>query len=466
MARNGRRRRSRAALPVALLVVALGGGYVAGDVYDVVPGVLTLQPERPPDPPFPSMQVPEAAPIEVVGDLADAAGPAAEALASLRRTLLADPAVGSAGLLVTDVLTGEDLDAADAGSGHVPASTTKLLTATAAVAAAGADYRFTTSVVASGEGQIVLVGGGDLTLSAGVGDPGATVGRAGLADLAEATAQALSAAGTTRVRVGLDLSYYTGQDMAPRWDDIDLAAGDAMHMAPLAIDIGRLDGVRARTTDPAGDAATAFVEALTAAGVTVEGDVTSVTAPEGAAELAAVQSAPLGDLVAYTLQHSENILAEGLGRLVAHEADQEPSFAGAGLAVGAVLGDLGIDVGGLSLADTSGLSSTNRIAPRTLVDSLLTIAERPELGSVARGLPVAGLEGTLSTRLEDPPAAGLVAAKTGTLRAVASLSGFVTTADGKLLAFAVLVGDVPEGGIAAARDAIDDWIAAIASCGC
>ncbi len=447
-------------------MVVLGGGYVAGDVYDVVPGVLTLQPERLPNPPYPQIQVPAAAPLEVVGDPADAAQPETDALAALRQTLQGDAAVGSVGVLVADVLTGEELDAAAADSGHVPASTTKLLTAAAAVAAAGADHRFTTSVVAGAEGEIVLVGGGDLTLAAGAGDPDAIVGHAGLADLAEDTAEALTAAGTTRVSVGLDLAYYAGPDMAPRWDDIDLAAGDAMHMAPLAIEIGRVDGTRARVTDPAGEAAAAFVEALVAAGITVEGEVTESSASADGTELAAVHSAPLSDLIAYALQHSENILSEGLGRLVAHEAGEEPSFAGAGVAVGMVLGELGIDVAGLELADTSGLSSTNRISPRTLVETLTTVAERPELGSVARGLPVAGLEGTLSTRLGDPPAAGLVVAKTGTLRTVASLSGYVTTADGRLLAFAVLVGDVPAGGLAGARSAIDAWVSDLASCGC
>src|SRR5690606_31882093 len=111
-------------------------------------------------------------------------------------------------------------------------------------------------------------------------------------------------------------------------------------------------------------------------------------------------------------------------------------------------------------------SSTNRISPRTLIDTLTTIAASPALGSVARGLPVAGLEGTLSSRLEDAPAAGLVTAKTGTLVAVASLAGYVTTADGRLLAFAVLVGDVPTGGIAGARAAIDTWVSGVAACGC
>lgn len=466
MGSRSRRRRLRVVVPVTLAVLLLGGGYVAADIADLVPGVLTARPEAATDPPFPQPQLPPPAAADTVdGPPQDAREPAGTGLADLTAALAADPAVGDAGVLVSDVVSGADLDAHDATAGHVPASTTKLLTATAAVAAAGADYRFQTRVVEV-DGRVVLVGGGDLTLAAGNGDPDAVIGHAGLADLAEATAAELSARGVTSIAVGLDVSYYTGPDMPPRWDDIDLSVGDAMHMAPLAIDIGRQEGTRTRVADPAGEAADAFVDALVQNGITVEGEVAMVTAAEDAPELASVSSAPLSDLVAYTLIHSENILAEGLGRLVAHATGEEPSFTGAGVAVGAVLADLGVDVEHLVLHDTSGLSSTNRIMPRTLVDTLLQVAERPDLGAVARGLPVGGLEGTLYDRLQEPPAAGSVVAKTGTLRAAATLAGYVTTADGRFLAFAVMVGDVPSGAIAGARDAIDDWVSALAACGC
>lgn len=447
-------------------MVLLGGGYVAADIADLVPGVLTARPEAEPDPPFPQVDLPEAATADMVaGPQEQAAQPVADELADITADLLADGAVGAAGVLVTDVLTGEDLDGEAAAAGHVPASTTKLLTATAAVAAAGADHRFQTRVVED-DGRLVLVGGGDLALAEGAGDPDAVIGHAGLGDLAASTAAALAERGVTSVAVGLDVGYYTGPDMPPRWDDIDLSVGDAMHMAPLAIDIGRQDGRLARVTDPAAAAAEAFVAALVEEGITVEGQVADVTAAADAPEVAAVSSAPLGDLVAYMLRHSENILAEGIGRLVAHETGAEPSFTGAGIAIAQVLADLGVDVEDLSLHDTSGLSSTNRISPRTLVDALLEVSARPELGAVARGLPVAGLEGTLIDRMEEPPAAGLVVAKTGTLRAAATLAGYVTTADGRLLAFAVMVNDVPSGQLSGARDAIDEWATALAVCGC
>src|SRR5690606_41325009 len=127
---------------------------------------------------------------------------------------------------------------------------------------------------------------------------------------------------------------------------------------------------------------------------------------------------------------------------------------------------LGRAVAGPELHVTAGPAPTNRISPLTLVASLLAVAGRPALGAVARGLPVAGLEGPLSDRLREPPAAGLVAAKTGTLRATATLAGYATTDDGRLVAFAVMVGDVPTGAIAGARGAIDTWTDALAACGC
>ncbi|MFV0253445.1 MAG: D-alanyl-D-alanine carboxypeptidase/D-alanyl-D-alanine-endopeptidase [Beutenbergiaceae bacterium] len=464
--RPHRRRWYRSAWLPLVLLAGLLGGYVGADIADAVPGVLTTRPEPIPDPPYPQQSNPAAPVVAVAGPDAGAAIPEPAQIESLVATLLADPLIGpGAGVLVSDVLTGTELGAANADVAQTPASNTKLLTAAAAIATAGPDYRFRTTVVNGGDGQIVLVGGGDLALAAGAGDPGAIVGHAGVADLAAATAAALQASGTTSVTLGLDTSYYAGPALAPRWDGPDLANGDAMAMTPLAIDVGRREGTRSRDTDAGGTTAAVFVQALTTAGITVTGQVQSVQAATDATELAAVESARLEDLAADMLQRSENILAEGIGRLVAHQLGMEPSFEGAGTAVGAALADLGVDVGGLFLADCAGLSSTNQISARTLVQTLLQIAARPSLASVARGLPVAGLEGTLKDRF-DGVGAGLVNAKTGTLYTVTALSGYVRTADGRLLAFAVMADNVPRGSTTGARSAVDGFAQGLAACGC
>lgn len=463
-ARVYRRRRAAAVL---VLLVALLGGYAAADVADLVPGPLTARAPAGSPEPFPTAVLPgEPAVAPVAGPEADAPVPSALDLAALTDVLLADPATAGARVSVVDALDGTALVDAGAARAAAPASTLKVLGAAAALAAAGPDHRFTTRVVDGAEGAVVLVGGGDLALAAGQGDPDAVVGHAGLGDLAAQTAQVLLAQGRTSVALGLDESLYAGPELAPRWDARDLAVGDAMRMSPLAVEVGRLEGTNRREADPGRAAAQAFADALEREGVQVTGDLARGPAPQDADELAAVTSAPLADVAAYTLQVSENILAEAIGRLVALEAGEPVSFAGAGTAVRAVLAERGVDVTGLDLVETSGLSSANRVAPVTLTSTLELVASDPALSALARGLPVAALEGTLDQRLGGTPAAGTVAAKTGTLLAVVSLSGYVTTADGRLLAFAVIAADVPAGALAQARAAVDDWAAGVAACGC
>jgi D-alanyl-D-alanine carboxypeptidase/D-alanyl-D-alanine-endopeptidase (penicillin-binding protein 4) len=83
------------------------------------------------------------------------------------------------------------------------------------------------------------------------------------------------------------------------------------------------------------------------------------------------------------------------------------------------------------------------------------------------GLPVAGYDGTLADRGDSDPATapGTVRAKTGTLQGVHALAGTVVTADGRLLAFAV-VADAASGGEIATEAALDDVAATLAGCGC
>ncbi|UFU07165.1 D-alanyl-D-alanine carboxypeptidase/D-alanyl-D-alanine endopeptidase [Ruania halotolerans] len=463
-------RRRRLALLSAFLVILLGG-YTALDANDVVPGVLTREAPWPDPEPYPQVVAgaPAAAPDRVAGSAEDAPLPQTDALAALSSDLVASGAVGpSPGLLVTDVLTGEDLYGARATESYVPASSLKLLAGVAVVASYGDQHRFTTSVVDSGEDVVTLVAGGDLTLAAGEGDPDAVIGHAGLADLAAEVAAELAAQGRTEVQVALDDTLFTGPELAPRWGDVDLSGGWAMPMAPIAVDVGRREGTNVRSSDAGMDAAEAFADALAAAGISVSGDVSRAAAPEGATVLGSVESAPLRDLVSYTLQHSENILSEVLGRMTAVSTGHEASFAGAGEAVLAVLAELGLDTSGSSLADTSGLSSESVLTARLLTDAVRLAADgsHPELRSVVDALPVAGLEGTLASRLADTAATGTVRAKTGTLPQVVALTGIVTTDEGRLLAFAVLANDFDQGSAYLARIAVDEWISEVAACGC
>jgi D-alanyl-D-alanine carboxypeptidase/D-alanyl-D-alanine-endopeptidase (penicillin-binding protein 4) len=185
-----------------------------------------------------------------------------------------------------------------------------------------------------------------------------------------------------------------------------------------------------------------------------------------------VTSPPVQRLVEFMLATSDNVVGEALARQVALARGEPASFAGAGTAMTAELDQLGVEVGGLQLADGSGLSRTNRLTADLLTDLLGSAAtgpERPHAGVFA-ALPVAGWSGTLADRFRTPQprtgaGAGQVRAKTGSLNGVDALAGVVTTADGRVLAFAVLADAVPVD-TSTARAALDRIAAALAGCGC
>ncbi|MEO9222465.1 MAG: D-alanyl-D-alanine carboxypeptidase, partial [Mycobacteriaceae bacterium] len=128
----------------------------------------------------------------------------------------------------------------------------------------------------------------------------------------------------------------------------------------------------------------------------------------------------------------------------------------------------GIDVSGLAMRDTSGLSDLDRVPARALTDVLSQAAGNGPHGAALRPLlsklPVAAASGTLADRFDrvsTQTGAGWVRAKTGTLSGVNSLAGVVTDVDGRVLVFALL-----SNGPGAARPALDAIAAALRTCGC
>ncbi|WGW11004.1 D-alanyl-D-alanine carboxypeptidase/D-alanyl-D-alanine-endopeptidase [Saxibacter everestensis] len=466
----------KAAAACAAIVLVLGG-YAAADTADLVPGVLTTKPPREAPAPFP--EAPNLALDKTGAVLPDASADAGDAqpdgVASTVDPLLKDKALGkSVGVDIRDGLTGDELYSKAADEGHLPASTTKVLTAAAALTTLGSDRQLTTRVVAGpGSDEITVVGGGDMLLGRGDSDSAAVNGRAGLASLAKATADALREAGTTEVAVRLDDTLYSGKDVSDEWAANDVANGEVAPISPLMVDSGKeKPGQRTpRASAPADFAAGIFVEQLKKNGIKAVGKVARSAAQSDAEQLAEVKSASIGDIVEYMLLHSDNVVAEGLGRLVAVDTGRSGSFLDAADAVQSQVKEIGVDVAGVSLHDVSGLAHSNRITAQALT-GLLTVAAQqktPELDSLIPSLPVAGFSGTLTDRYGDSASkygAGLVRAKTGSLTGVSTLAGVVTDKSGRLLVFAVLADDVPKGGNDSARKAIDAVTAALAGCGC
>lgn len=422
--------------------------------------------------------------------LANADGNALEPAAAGVRAAL-DPLVSSAALgevvnvSVADVATGSVLYDRGAADGTVPASVTKLVTAATVLAARGAGHRIPTRAVAgAAPGEVVLIGGGDPTLA--VDGAGFYPGAARLDELAAQVKAALGDVAPARVVV--DSSLYSGPVHAPGWDDDIPTGGYGSAITALMTDGARGDleqakrdhddGTHAaeRVPEPDLHAGEAFARLLGVPTDAVERGRApeagaDATAGTPGAELGVVQSLPMVRLVDIMIADSDNVVAEALARQVALARGQPASFSGAGESMEAVAGELGLPVDALTLTDGSGLSRANRISPALLTDLIRLAADgsRPELATLFGGLPVAAWSGTLADRYTDVAAqagAGMVRAKTGTLTGVHAIAGLVTTADGRLLTFAVLTDQAPGDGLVAARMTLDRVAAALASCGC
>ncbi|WP_018636197.1 D-alanyl-D-alanine carboxypeptidase/D-alanyl-D-alanine endopeptidase [Parafrankia elaeagni] len=447
-------------------LTALAGALLAGS--------LSTAPAPTPGSSAPPLAGPRAEASALPGLDPDAPKADPAAVAARLAGALADPILGDPAALVVDALTGQVLVTHRATTPTAPASTIKIATATAALTALDPDTTLTTRAVylppAGGAattpgGTLWLVGGGDPTLTASTG-PAGYPPAARLSDLARQVHDAgITAVGTV---IG-DGTAYSGPTTAAGWRDGYVSDGNVTPVSALEVDAGRsapgAGGPRTPTPDAA--AAGAFAAALGAAGVPV-GAVTIGRADPAAHEVGSVDSPTIAVLVERMLTDSDNDLAESLGRQVAVARGLPATFDGAAQGVLGALRDAGIPTEGAVLRDTSGLSIDNRIAPATLVAALRTavMPGHPALRTVLSGLPVAGFTGTLGDRYgaaDTSSAAGVVRAKTGSLRIVTSLAGVVTDADGRLLLFG-LFAPVEEQGLT--KMALDRVATALASCGC
>lgn len=179
--------------------------------------------------------------------------------------------------------------------------------------------------------------------------------------------------------------------------------------------------------------------------------------------LAEHRSPPLREDVAFTLKTSANLHAE----ILLHHLGLKGPCPGVTTLQGArVLRNwllhLGIADHDLLLYDGSGLSTKDLVTPRSEAQLLAYAAAQPWFVQWKAGLPVAGVDGTLSGRFANSPLKGKVFAKTGTLGESRALAGFIQGASGREIIFAILV-DNHDPGSSADRTAMDKIVEAIAA---
>ena len=467
-----RRRYITVALSAALTTV-LCIGYVVADIFDKLPGVLTLQEVEHITAKTPGSAVPAAT---VVGGL-DASktvdAVAAKALISQFETAASDFG-GEYAIAIADaagnVVAEHDLD-----KSYTPASTMKTLTAYAAATTLDMGKTLDTQTYLEqredGTARLVLKGNGDMLLGAGASDSAHINGRAGLGTLAANTAKALRQRDITSVTLVYDDSLF-GND---RWPS-GIAELDSDHVyyaptASMAVDGGRnWNGVNpadpdifstypALSTQPAREAAQVFAQRLTEQGIAVNSSVEQGTVPEGTSPIAVVRSASLNEIMAFMLRHSDNSLAEEFGRLLALHLGADNSPAGAVRSVEQVLVQRGISTEGLIMPNCSGLSEGAKLTVRTLLEVQQRNLTSGAGAAAAEGLSVVGFVGTAANRLNDADEAGLIRVKTGSLGDVTSMTGNVSRHNGGALSFAVIVNNPDD--FEAAKSAIDTFVAAL-----
>ncbi len=365
--------------------------------------------------------------------------------------------------------TGEVLYAKRADELKRPGSGLKVLTAVAAIDVLGPDYRLTTQVVDSPvPGSVVLVGGGDATLSRlAPGEESFYPGAPRISELAAQTLAAYNSAhpGVPITEVVLDANYWNPSDSWDAgWKRSEQETGYQSEVTALQVDGDREDPATStspRSTDPIGRAGAEFVSALGLEGVTVREGF----AENGAPVLASVQSKTVKTLVKQMLLTSDNTLAEMLARVVSKESGLDGSAASLDKAFSRVLDKYGMDSREVTIRDGSGLSDDNAVSAGFMAEFMIKVADEKKLKDVFAGLSVAGKTGSLATRFtgDSAVAVGHVYAKTGWLETAYTLSGYIDAEDESRLTFAFYA--LGEGITEGAKQAIDGLVAGVYACG-
>lgn len=214
---------------------------------------------------------------------------------------------------------------------------------------------------------------------------------------------------------------------APFSDSVLVAGRFAARRAPQRVEIAVLD--------PTAFFQAALTQVLREAGIQVLGQTTAAATAD---TLFVWNSPALRDILPLFLKPSQNQIGETLLRTLGGETRGQASADSGRAAVREALQGFGIADDAYVVADGSGLSRYDYVAPETLARILVGMARRPDFDVFYQALPIAGVDGTIASRMRGTAAANNVHAKTGSIANVRSLSGYVTTADGERLVFVMV----------------------------
>ena len=331
------------------------------------------------------------------------------------------------GMYVYDLTDGQPLYAVNAAHRMRPASCQKIVTAVTALDCLTGDYQLQTDFRITG----TVTGGvlnGDLYVVGGM-DPLVTA-----SELLQAAATIKQQQGIERIAGNIIYDLSMRED-APLgwgwcWDD----------------DYGPLSAL---LVDGKATFEQNWTEALRKAGIEVKSEKLKIKNEKSFPRSVCSIRHGIDDLLVPMMKNSDNIYAECLFYQIAAQTGQK--YAGHKQAAGyteELMRRIGLDPDQYRVADGSGLSLYNYVSAEMLVAMLCHAWRTPGLRDhLLPSLPIAGFDGTLQKRLIGTAAEGNVRAKTGTVTGVVSLAGYLTTANGHTLAFAIINQGVPSSSI-------------------
>ena len=333
-------------------------------------------------------------------------------------TLLTDKILQTSqlGLMVYDLTADSAIYCHNERQTMRPASTQKLVTAITALDRLGGDYQLCTSLYYTGtvrdntlKGSLICVGGMDPAFDA---------------DDMKAFAESVRQMGIYAIQGNIvaDRSMKDDDLLGEGWcwDD------DNPTLSPLLC--GRKDNFAER-----------LVLALRNSGVTVDAQITVGRLPAQATMICTTVRT-IDDILRLMMKDSDNLYAEAVFYQLAAATGGRPATAKhARQSIERLVQQVGLNPSDYKVADGSGLSLYNYVTPEMHVRLLRYAYHNPAIiGHLLQALPIAGIDGTLKSRMKGTPAEGNVRAKTGTVTCVSALAGYCTTAGGHDLCFAIM----------------------------
>jgi D-alanyl-D-alanine carboxypeptidase/D-alanyl-D-alanine-endopeptidase (penicillin-binding protein 4) len=326
----------------------------------------------------------------------------------------------------------------------VPASNQKLLTTYAALLRLGPNFRYRTRVAADAapdeagvvNGNLYFIGDGDPFLSTDEWWSQYEDNEGRHHTRLETLADQIVAAGIVGVTGSVvgDESLFDAERQSREWPERLVESKQSGPLSALTVNEGFVawqevftdSRQRSETDNPPLQAASLLAELLAERGVAIGAAAPAPAAagvtPSGVAEITAIESPPLIEVLTHINSHSSNLGAELLLKKLG-AVDKGAGTAQAGAeAVREILAADGVPTAGLNIVDGSGLAETNLVTCETLASILANAGADSDFAAT---LAIGAERGSLSGRFVDSPVAGLVYAKTGTLNDATALSGYV-----------------------------------------